>query len=136
MVETLARFVKTRRLRQYSNAVEASSPRVELSQQPTAPRVTIVSAIETRFFSPPDTPRMNYISTIPIEGYFISDPGIKSMFNPKDPTQDIKKCLPVLASRHAIWPFSGSPRLQGKRKSLLYRQSSIMNIILCDQFHT
>ena len=60
IVETLARLVKTRRLRQYSSAVEASRPRVELSQHPTAPLVTIVSAIETRFFSPPEIPRINY----------------------------------------------------------------------------
>jgi hypothetical protein len=64
MVETWARLVRTRRDRQYSKAVEASKPRVELSQHPTAPRVTIVSAIETRFFSPPETPRINYIYQI------------------------------------------------------------------------
>src|SRR2546421_3804059 len=64
MVETLARLVRTRRDRQYSKAVEASRPRVELSQHPTAPRVTIVSAIETRFFSPPETPRINYMHQV------------------------------------------------------------------------
>lgn len=36
--------------------VEASNPRVELSHAHTVPDVTIISAIETRFRSPPETP--------------------------------------------------------------------------------
>jgi hypothetical protein len=133
IVETFARLVKTRRLRQYSSAVDASSPRVELSQQPTAPRVTIVSAIETRFFSPPETPRMNYISTATLKAYLISNTSVKSMFNPKDPRKNIKECLPVLTARHPIRTFPGGPRLQSECQSLLDRQCRIMDIILCYQ---
>ncbi len=42
-----------------SRAVLASKPRVELSKQRTWARVAIISAIETRFRSPPETPRTN-----------------------------------------------------------------------------
>ena len=62
IVAALAISVNSRRLRQYSRAVDASRPLVELSQHPTAPRVTIVSAIDTLFFSPPEIPCTNYIS--------------------------------------------------------------------------
>lgn len=39
-----------------SRAVEASSPRVELSHACARARVAIISAIETRLRSPPETP--------------------------------------------------------------------------------
>src|SRR5271169_1960965 len=41
-----------------SNAVEESRPRVVLSQQHIEPREIIISAIETRLRSPPETPRI------------------------------------------------------------------------------
>lgn len=47
------------RLFMKSNAVDASRPRVELSQHCTRARVAIISAILTRFLSPPETPRTN-----------------------------------------------------------------------------
>lgn len=40
-----------------SSAVDASSPREELSQHCTRARVVIISAMLTRLRSPPDTPR-------------------------------------------------------------------------------
>ena len=49
--------VMTRRERPKSSAVDASSPRDELSQHCTRARVVIISAILTRLRSPPDTPR-------------------------------------------------------------------------------
>lgn len=45
--------------RVYSSAVEASSPRDELSHPTTEARLTRTSASETRLRSPPDTPRTN-----------------------------------------------------------------------------
>src|SRR5216684_6934058 len=45
------------RERTKSNAVDASNPREELSQHCTRARVVIISAILTRFRSPPETPR-------------------------------------------------------------------------------
>jgi|SRR5271154_6086200 len=100
MVAVFAISVNNRRLRQYSRAVDASRPRVELSQHPTAPRVTIVSAIDTLFFSPPEIPWINYISRRTEAGYFIANTCVDRMFYPEDGEEDIEKGIAVLASRH------------------------------------
>jgi hypothetical protein len=55
-VITLKLFAKSR-------AVDASRPRVELSQHCTRARVAIISAILTRLRSPPETPRTNSLPT-------------------------------------------------------------------------
>lgn len=49
--------------RVYSSAVDASRPRLELSQATTEARLTRTSAMETRFLSPPETPRTNSFPT-------------------------------------------------------------------------
>ena len=48
----------------HSSAVEASKPRVLLSQQKIEPLVAMHSIMETRFRSPPETPRTNSFPTL------------------------------------------------------------------------
>ena len=62
-VEMWAMFVRERSELTYSSAVLASSPRVELSQAWILAFVIIASAMDTRFFSPPLTPRTYSLPT-------------------------------------------------------------------------
>ena len=60
----MSRTVAMRRLRTNSTAVLLSRPRVELSYSATFARVESSSAILTRFFSPPEMPRMSSLPTL------------------------------------------------------------------------